>query len=86
MSRPQANAMQNKLTQPSSLDVIIKGLHHERQAVDVVEDAVIQRPVQTIGEVHLVKMLDNRVVRKEGVQRPIRHIRLHVQTHGTCTQ
>ncbi len=78
--------MPNKLTQPSSLDVIIKGLHREQQAVDEVEDAVIQWPVQTVGEAHLVKMLDNRVVRKEGVQRPVRHVRLHVQTHGTCTQ
>lgn len=78
--------MKNKLTQPSGLDVVIEGLHLERQTVDVIEDAVIQWPVQTIWDVHLVKMLDNRVVRMESVQRRIHHVRLHVQTHGTWTQ
>lgn len=53
------------------MQVIVKSIHRVGQAIDVIEDFVVQRPIQTIGDVHLVKVLFHMVVRKEGVQGPL---------------
>lgn len=54
-------------TDLSCLQIIVKSIHGVGQTVDVIEDFVVQGPIQTIGDVHLVKALFHVVVRKEGI-------------------
>lgn len=68
-----------------SLQVIVKGIHGVGQAI-YVEDFVVHRPIQTVGDVHLVKVLFHMVVRKEGVQGPLaalQNCRSCFLSHGT---
>lgn len=59
------------LTDLSCMQVIVKGIHRVGQAVNIVENFMVQGPIQTIGDVYLVKVFLNVVIRKEGVQGPL---------------
>lgn len=58
-------------TNLSCWQVIVKGIHSVGQAVNVVEDFMVQGPIQTIGDIHLVKVFLHTVIRKKGVQGPL---------------
>lgn len=65
--------------------VIIEGLHHVRQTVYIVEEVVIRRPVQAIGEVHLIEVCDDGVIGVQTVQSalfPLQLSRTHLDRHG----
>lgn len=61
----------NVYTDLSCLQVIVKGIHRVGQAVNIVENFMVQGPIQTIRDVHLVKVFLHIVIRKEGVQGPL---------------
>lgn len=77
---------QDNLTELSCWQIIVEGIHRVREAIDVKECSVIQRPVQTIGDVHAVKVFHYRVVREQGEERtlfPLYHSWPNFITHCT---